>query len=103
MIIESGIIIFIGFLFLLMKLPRRVLLRMLDYPLTVDLVAAILAYILHWGTFTGVMAAAVAGLLMSALTTISRSIIGYIGPDEEGHMTYFTGRWDILPDLPYSE
>ena len=62
MIIESGIIIFLGLVLLFVKLPRRLALRLLGYPLALDVTASVLAYLLHWGTFTGVMAAAVAGL-----------------------------------------
>lgn len=84
MIIESGIIIFVGFLLLALKLPTKILLTALGYPFLIDLSGSAIAYILHFGTFTGVMAAAVAGLMLSALTSASRSIFGYI----EGGMYY---------------
>lgn len=78
MFIESGIIIFVGLLLLFIKLPRRRLLQLLNYPLALDITVSIVAYILHWGTFTGVMAAAVAGLMCSALTALMRRAIGYV-------------------------
>lgn len=78
MIIESGLIIFLGFVFLAIKLSVRTQLHLLGYPLALDLAASVLAYILHWGTFSGVMAAAVAGMLMSLLTTGARKAIGYV-------------------------
>lgn len=78
MIVESGVIIFIGLLLLFIKLPRYAALRLLAYPLVLDLIVSILAYILHWGTFTGVMAAAVAGLMASGLTSTGRWLFGYI-------------------------
>lgn len=78
MIIESGVIIFIGLLLLGIKLPRRTSLRLLGYPLALDLGVSIVAYILHWGTFSGVMAAAVAGLMCSGFTTAARWLFGYI-------------------------
>lgn len=78
MIIESGVIIFIGFLLFALKLPHRVSLRLLGYPLTLDLSASAIAYFLHYGTFSGVMAAAVAGLLMSSCVSISRYLFGFI-------------------------
>lgn len=90
MIIESGIIIFIGLMFLAIKLPRRTALWLLGRPLTVDLLASVLAYILHWGTFTGVMAAAVAGLMCSGFTAVARYLFGYIEKD-----TYHKGILDI--------
>ncbi len=78
MIIESGVIILLGFILLLVKLPRRTLLYLLGKPLLVDVCGSVLAYVLHFGTFTGVMAAAVAGLMLSACTSIGRFAVGYI-------------------------
>ena len=77
MIVESGVIIFVGLLFIFVKLPRWLVLRMLGQPLALDLVVSTAAYILHWGTFSGVMAAAVAGLMCSGFTAVGRWAIGY--------------------------
>jgi len=78
MVIESGVIIFAGLLLLFLKLPRRWSLSLLGYPLYLDLAVSVLAYTLHWGTFTGVMAAAVAGLMCSGFTALGRKFFGYI-------------------------
>ena len=78
MIIESGIIIFVGLLFLFIKLPLSVTLRLLNHSLALDIAVSVVAYILHWGTFTGVMAAAVAGLMCSGFTAVTKWLIGYI-------------------------
>ena len=88
MIVESGVIILMGFLALFLKLRRRTLLVLLGKPLAVDLAGSILAYALHWGTFSGVMAAAVAGLMLSTLTAVSRWCVGYIqrGTYYPGHL-----------------
>ena len=88
MIIESGVIILLGFLALFLKLRRRTLLVLLGKPLAVDLAGSILAYALHWGTFSGVMAAAVAGLMLSACTSLGRWTVGYIerGVYYPGHL-----------------
>jgi hypothetical protein len=95
MIIESGIIIFVGFILLMIKLPNWQIAILLGKPLQVDFAATVLAYVLHFGTFTGVMAAAVAGLLMSAMTTISRELVGYT-VKEKGEWVYTPGAFDIL-------
>ena len=87
MIIESGVVILLGFLALFLKLERRTLLRLLGYPLAVDIVGSVAAYTLHWGTFSGVMAAAVAGLMLSTLTSVARWAVGYIDAG-----TYVPGR-----------
>ena len=77
MIIESGVIVFVGLLLLFIKLPRLLALRLLGQPLALDFAVSVLAYTLHWGTFSGVMAAAVAGLLCSGFTTVGRWAVGY--------------------------
>ena len=78
MIVESGFIILFGFLALFVKLPRRTLLRLLGYPLAIDLIGSVAAYVIHAGTFSGLIAAAVAGLMLSACTSLGRWSVGYI-------------------------
>jgi hypothetical protein len=77
MIIESGVIIFVGLLLLFIKLPRILALRLLGQPFALDFVVSVLAYAVHWGTLSGVMTAAVAGLLCSGFTSVARWAIGY--------------------------
>lgn len=78
MIIESGVIIFIGLLLLGLKLPPKLSLRLLGRPFALDLGVSALAFIMHFGTFSGVMAAAVAGLMCSGFTSLARYAFGYI-------------------------
>ena len=86
MIVESGVIIFMGLLLLAWKLPTKTSLWLLDHCLAVDLTASVIAYILHQGTFSGMMAAAVAGLMTSAFTSLARVTFGYIH-----HKVYYPG------------
>lgn len=78
MIIESGAIIFVGLLLLALKLPPKVSLRLLGRPFALDLSVSALAFLMHFGTFSGVMAAAVAGLMCSGFTALARWAFGYI-------------------------
>ena len=78
MIIESGVIIFLGMLLLGIKLPRKTSLKLLGHPLALDLGISVLAYVMHYGTFSGIMAAAVAGLMCSGFTSVARYAFGYI-------------------------
>jgi hypothetical protein len=78
MIIESGVIIFLGMLLLGLKLKAKTSLTLLGYPLALDLSVSALAFIMHYGTFSGVMAAAVAGLMCSGFTSLARYAVGYI-------------------------
>ena len=91
MIIESGAIIFLGMLLLGTKLPRRVSLRLLGRPLALDIAVSVLAYAMHYGTFSGIMAAAVAGLMCSGFTSVARYAFGYIKDKR-----YYKGRiWQL--------
>lgn len=74
----SGLIIFCGCCFIFIKLPPRIQLRILGYPVLLDLFISGLTLFLHWGTFTGVMAASFAGLLTSLASSVARRFIGYI-------------------------
>lgn len=87
MIIESGVIIFLGLLLLAAKLPIAVSLRLLGRPFALDLSVSGIAFIMHYGTFSGVMAAAVAGLMCSGFTSLARYAVGYIKGD-----VYYPGK-----------
>lgn len=78
MIIQSGLIIFVGMLLLALKLRAKTSLTLLGHHLWLDLGVSILAFAMHFGTFSGVMAAAVAGLMCSAFTAAARYSVGYI-------------------------
>lgn len=78
MIIESGVIIFLGMLLLGLKLKAKTSLVLLGYPLALDLSVSSVTFLMHYGTFTGVMSAAVAGLMCSGFTTVARYSFGYI-------------------------
>lgn len=93
MIIESGVIIFLGMLLLALKLKPRTSLTLLGYPLALDLGVSTLAFVMHYGTFSGVMAAAVAGLMCSGFTSAARYAVGYIRDGK-----YYPGKiWRINP------
>jgi len=77
-VIAAGFIIILGFIFIFVKLPMSKRLWLLGHPLALDITVSVLAYIVHWGTFTGVMAAAFAGMMCSALTWVGRKTMGYI-------------------------
>lgn len=79
-----GFIVFLGLLFLFIKLPRRWLLRLLRYDIAVDVVVTVVTLLIHWGSFEGVMAATIAGLLTSLATSTAKRFFGYI----KGSMYY---------------
>lgn len=70
--------IFLGFIFLFIKLPSRITLRALGRPLLLDLSITILATALHWGSFSGVIIGGLAGMMASIFSTCARFAVGYI-------------------------
>ena len=76
--LATGFTIFLGVGLLLTKLPRRTALRVLKYDLALDLMVTALVLIIHFGTFSGVMAATVAGLMMSLATSGLKRLVGYV-------------------------
>jgi len=88
--IGTGLTIFLGLALLFAKLPRRVMLRALHHDLLIDIGVTILVLLIHWGTFSGVMAATVAGLLTSLFTSGLKKLFGEI----DGNY-YIVGRFRL--------
>lgn len=76
--LATGFTIFLGVALILAKLPRRTMLKALKHDLAIDLTVSILTLMVHWGTFSGVMAATVAGLMTSLATSGLKQLFGYI-------------------------
>ena len=85
--IATGLLIFMGLALLAAKLSRKALLRALKHDAIIDLTVTVLTLLIHWGTFSGVMAATVAGLLTSLTTSLLKRTFGYI----DGNL-YHVGR-----------
>lgn len=79
---ETGFIVFLGMVLLLIKLPRRWALRLLHYDLLLDCVVTLIVLFIHFGTFSGVMAATVAGLMTSLFTTAMKRAFGSMKGDK---------------------
>ena len=82
----TGLAIFLGLVFIFIKLPRRTMLRWLRYDILLDLAVTLIVLVVHFGTFSGVMAATFAGLLTSVGTSLAKRVFGYIQGDQ-----YFPG------------
>lgn len=85
--LTTGFTIFLGVALILAKLPRRLMLKALKHDLAIDLIVTVLTLLIHWGTFSGVMAATVAGLMTSLATSGLKQLFGYI----DGNL-YHVGR-----------
>ena len=82
----TGFAIFLGLVFIAIKLPRRLMLRWLHYDVILDVAVTVLVLLIHWGSFEGVIAATFAGLLTSVGTTAAKRLFGHIKGD-----SYFPG------------
>ena len=76
--LATGFMIFLGVALILAKLPRRLMLKALHHDVALDLLVSVLTLILHWGTFSGVMAATVAGLMTSLMTSGAKRLFGHV-------------------------
>ena len=88
----TGFMVFGAGALILAKLKRRWLLRALNHDLALDIVVSAATYALHFGTFSGLMAATVAGLLNSLATGAAKRLIGYI----DGNV-YYPGVFYVNP------
>lgn len=74
----TGFTVFLAMMLLLIKLPRRWSLRILHYDVALDCAVSLVVLYIHFGTFSGVMAATVAGLMTSLFTTSMKRAFGSI-------------------------
>lgn len=75
--IAAGVFVALGLTFLWFKLSWKAKLWMNSHPVTVDIMVFTILTMLHWGTFTGVMAATIGALACSAMLTLARYMCGY--------------------------
>ena len=92
--LEMGIVVALGLLVMLAKMPWKWKMRIISNPLIVDMSIFVVLTIVHWGTFTGVMVATVGALMCSVVLSIARRLVGYI---ESG--VYIRGWTDVSTKL----
>lgn len=90
MIIETGTIVFLSLIVLFWRLPKRTRLWLLGHPAWLEVPFGILAYVLHYGTFSGMMAAATAACMVFCFVQIMRKLVGYTR-DNQFHPGIFGG------------
>jgi hypothetical protein len=77
MIIETGTIVFLSLIVVFWRLPHKARLWFFGHPMWLEIPFAIVAYLLHYGTFSGMMAAATAGCMCFAFVQLGRWAVGY--------------------------
>lgn len=92
--IEMGLVVALGLLVSLAKLPWRHKLWMTSHTLAMDIIVFVFLTTIHWGTFSGVMVATVGALFCSVTLSIARKVIGHV----EGRR-YHRGWYDVSSKL----
>jgi hypothetical protein len=96
--LESGIVVFLAFWLLWIKLPVITRLKLLNHPFLLDLAVTVSVFMLYGGTGAGVMAASVAAIVMSLNISVARRWFGYIHR-KNGELTYHVGRWNMTDKI----
>jgi hypothetical protein len=91
---ESGAVICLGLVMWFSRTSWRTRMWLLSHPLALDILTFVFLVLLHWGTFSGVMAATVGALMVSVMLTGARKAFGYT---ENGK--YIRGMWDMSEHL----
>ena len=77
MSLEIGMIVFLSLMVMVWRLPKKTLLWLFGHPAWLEVPFGIAAYALHYGTFQGMIGAAVAVCLCYGFIEICRVIVGY--------------------------
>jgi hypothetical protein len=89
-----GIVVALGILVMLIKLSWRKKMWVLSHALIVDVVIFILVSAIHWGTFSGLMVAAVAALFTSITLSIGSWLVGHVKDNR-----YYPGVFNVVHKL----
>lgn len=92
--IEMGLIVALGLLVTLAKLPWPRKMWVISHPLSMDVTVFILLTAIHWGTFSGVMVATAGALFTSVTLSGARWLYGHV----EGS-TYYPGVFNVVDKL----
>lgn len=90
--IEMGIVVALGLLVMLAKLPWRIKLWMTSHPVAMDIAVFVFLAMIHWGTFSGVMVATIGAFFCSLVLSLARRLIGYV--DVKSRL-YVRGFFDV--------
>lgn len=75
--LEMGIIVAIGMIATFAKMSWRWRMKMLSNPFVCDVAIFVFLNALHWGTYSGLMVAAVGALACSVCLSLGRWMFGY--------------------------
>ena len=75
--LETGIVIFLAFWLLWIKLSVITRLKLLGHPFLLDLVVTFAVFVMYGGTGAGMAAASMAAVVMSVNISLARKAFGY--------------------------
>lgn len=87
---EMGFCVGLGLLVIMFKANWKWRMLMLSNPVKMDIIVFAVLTFLHWGTFSGVMAATIGALMVSLILSVGRKAYGY----KVGN-TYVRGMVDV--------
>jgi hypothetical protein len=96
--LESGIIVFLPFWLLWIKLSVITRLKLLGHPFLLDVFVTVLVFTLYGGSNQGLMAASLAAVITSLNISLARKWFGYIYR-KDGELTYHVGRWNLTEKI----
>lgn len=76
--LEMGLVVALGLVVMYVRLGWRKRIWINSNPLLMDILIFVILNVLHWGTFSGLMVAAVGALFCSITISIARKWIGYV-------------------------
>lgn len=76
--LETGFVVALGLLVMLAKLSWRNKMLVISHPLAADVIVFVGLTAIHWGTFSGVMAATAGALFCSVVLSIARWAVGHM-------------------------
>ncbi len=89
--LETGLIIFLAFWLLWIKVDIVTRLKALGHPFLLDLSVTIAVLLMFGGTGPGMIAASLAAVIMSVNISIARKLFGYYRK-EDGKWLYVVGK-----------
>lgn len=96
--IEMGLVVALGLIVTFLKVGWRQRMWMMSNPVVMDVAIFVVLTAIHWGTFSGVMVAAVGALFCSLTLAGARKLYGHIARTSRGRV-YYPGYFDVSNKL----
>ena len=92
--LEMGIVVSLGLLVMLAKLPWSARMWCISHQSLMDAIVFVGLIALHWGSFSGVMVASVGALFTSIVLSAAKWLFGHVRENR-----YYAGVFDVHSKL----